>query len=88
MANAFEQILEERTPGLHRRIRYLYDTCGYPIARKIRSPYIADLIYFLMKPLEYLFLIVLYTCDVRPEDRIAVQYPHSRPPVLSRKQEG
>lgn len=88
VANAFEQILEERTPGLHRRIRYLYDTCGYPIARKIRSPYIADLIYFLMKPLEYLFLIVLYTCDVRPEDRIAVQYPHSRPPVLSRKQEG
>lgn len=88
VANAFEQILEERTPGLHRRIRHLYDTCGYPIARKIRSPYVADLIYFLMKPLEYLFLIVLYTCDIRPEDRIAVQYPHSLPPHPSRQSEG
>lgn len=87
VANAFEQILEERTPGLHRRIRHLYDTCGYPIARKIRSPYMADLVYYLMKPLEYLFLIVLYSCDVRPEDRIAVQYPHSLPPVPSCRRE-
>lgn len=75
VANAFEQILEERTPRLHRRIRHLYDTYGFPIARKIRSPYTADLVYILMKPLEYLFLIVLYCCDVNPENRIAVQYP-------------
>ncbi|WP_343073709.1 DUF6688 family protein [Clostridium sp. YIM B02555] len=27
-----------------------------------------------MKPLEWLFLIVLYFCDVNPENRIAVQY--------------
>ena len=34
----------------------------------------ADLIYYLMKPLEWAFLAVLYLTDVRPEDRIAVQY--------------
>ena len=27
-----------------------------------------------MKPLEYLFVIVLYAVEVHPEDRIAMQY--------------
>lgn len=74
VANAFEQLLEEHTPVLHRHIRHFYDTYGFPIARLIHSPYAADTVYFLMKPLEYLFLIVLYICDVNPENRIAVQY--------------
>lgn len=74
IANAFEQILEERTPVFHRKVRHAYDTYGFPIARLIRSPYAADMVYFLMKPLEWLFLLVLYCCDVNPENRIAVQY--------------
>ena len=44
------------------------------LQKLIRSRYTADVIYFLMKPLEWLFLIVLYLTDVNPEDRIAVQY--------------
>ena len=47
---------------------------GFPIAKLIRSPWIADGIYLLMKPLEWLFLAVLYAVDLHPEDRIAVQY--------------
>ncbi len=74
VANAFEQILEERTPRFHRHVRHFYDTYGFPIARLIHSPYVADVIYLLMKPLEWIFLIVLYFCDVNPENRIAVQY--------------
>lgn len=74
IANAFEQILEERTPRLHAAIRGFYDRYGFPLARRIRSPYTADLIYILMKPLEWLFLAVLYLVDVKPENRIAVQY--------------
>lgn len=74
VANAFEQILEERTPRFHRQVRDFYDTYGFPIAKAIHSPYIADVIYFAMKPLEWLFLIVLYFCDVKPENRISVQY--------------
>lgn len=74
VANAFEQILEERTPRLHRAIRRFYDTYGFPVARLIRSRYIADMIYYLMKPLEWMFLTVLYLTDARPEDRIALQY--------------
>lgn len=74
IANAFEQVLEERMPRVHRRVRSFYDTYGFPIAKLIHNRFAADLIYFLMKPLEWLFLIVLYLVDVHPEDRIAVQY--------------
>lgn len=74
IANAFEQVLEERTPGLHRALRHFYDTYGFPVARLIHSKYTADLVYFIMKPLEWIFLCVLYLTDAHPENRIAVQY--------------
>ena len=74
VANAFEQVMEEYTPVFHRHIRKFYDKYGFPVARAIRSPYIADVVYILMKPLEVMFLLVLYTVDVNPENRIAVQY--------------
>ena len=77
VANAFEQILEEHIPLFHRHLRHFYDTYGFPLARMIRSPYTADLIYLIMKPLELLFLLVLYSCDINPENRIAVQYTGS-----------
>ena len=74
IANAFEQVLEERTPGFHRTLRHFYDTYGFPVARLIHSKYTADLVYFIMKPLEWIFLCVLYLTDAHPENRIAVQY--------------
>ncbi len=82
IANAFEQLLEERLPKTHRVIRNFYDKYGYPIAKHIKSPYIADIIWFLMKPLEWFFLITLYLFDVKPENRIAIQYPHSKIPKI------
>ena len=74
VANAFEQVLEERTPRFHRAVRNFYDRYGFPIARLIHSKYIADLVYFIMKPLEWVFLLVLYLTCTDPENRIAVQY--------------
>jgi len=74
VANAFEQLLEERISKIHRIIRYLYDKYGYPFTKNLRSPYIADIIYFLMKPAEWFFLLVLYFFDANPENRIAIQY--------------
>lgn len=81
IANAFEQVLEEKLPRFHKVVRGTYDRIGYPISKKIRSRYIADVIYLLMKPLEWFFLLVLYAVDVRPEDRIALQYPHAPLPA-------
>ena len=74
IANAFEQILEERIPRVHRSVRNFYDTYGYPIACHIKSKYAADLVYIIMKPLEWIFLLVIYMTDKEPENRIATQY--------------
>ncbi|HHG6294229.1 TPA: DUF6688 family protein [Streptococcus suis] len=74
IANAFEQILEERCPRLHRCIRSNYDRYGYPISKHIRNAWQADLIYLIMKPAEWFFLFVIYLHDCQPENRIAGQY--------------
>ena len=74
VANAFEQILEEKLPKTHRAVRKFYDTYGFPVAKLIHSPFAADVVYVLMKPLEWLFLLVLYFTDAKPENRIAIQY--------------
>lgn len=74
IANAFEQILEERVPIFHKHIRYFYDTYGFEVAKLIHNQYTADFIYYIMKPLEWIFLIVIYCFDTKPENRIAVQY--------------
>ena len=74
VANAFEQLLEEKTPRLHRTVRNFYDKYGYPISKWITNPWSADVVYVLMKPLEWLFVTVLYLLDEKPENRICRQY--------------
>ena len=74
IANAFEQVLEEKTPRFHRFLRSNYDRYGYPFAKHIKKKWAMDLIYYLMKPLEWIFLLVLYLVDRKPENRIAMQY--------------
>lgn len=74
IANAFEDLIAEKFPKSHRRIRNFYDKYGYPVSRHITTKTRADIVYIIMKPLEYIFLAVLYMFDTRPENRIAVQY--------------
>lgn len=74
VANAFEQILEERLPHFHKQVRRFYDKFGFPLAKTIRTKMGCDVVYILMKPLEWIFLVVIYFCDAKPENRIAVQY--------------
>ena len=74
IANAFEQILEEKTPKFHRVVRNFYDKYGFPVAKLIKSKTAADIVWFIMKPLEWIFLVVIYMTDVHPEDRIYSQY--------------
>ncbi len=74
IANAFEEVLQEKTPRFHRAVRNFYDRYGFPIAKLIRKKWQADVVYIIMKPLEWIFLAVLYLVDVHPENRIAVQY--------------
>lgn len=74
VANAFEELIQERYPKMHKGIRYFYDRYGYPLSDLITNQYKADMTYLLMKPLEYVFLLTLYLFDKTPENRIALQY--------------
>lgn len=74
VANAFEDLIAERTPRLHKLIRKTYDRIGLPISKYITTKRRSNTVYFIMKPLEWLFLLVLYTFDINPENRIHRQY--------------
>jgi hypothetical protein len=77
VANAFEELLEENFPSVHRVIRRNYDRVGDFIHKDYtpyKNPWLCDLIYLLMKPADWCFLTVLYLCDRKPEERIARQY--------------
>ena len=74
IANAFEDLIKEKTPRFHHFIRYIYDKYGYPLSKHINAAFQADITYILMKPLEWVFLITLYLFDKKPENRINLQY--------------
>ena len=74
VANAFEDLIHERTPKFHKKVRNFYDTHGYPLSNIITTPLRADIVYILMKPLDWIFLLTLYMFDTDPEKRISQQY--------------
>jgi len=74
IANAFEQLIQENAPTLHKVIRGFYDKYGYPLSRKITTAKASNVVYMLMKPLEYFFLMMLYLCSTKPEEKINKQY--------------
>lgn len=77
VSNAFEELIQEKFPKAHRKIRQLYNKVGEMVHRHyhvFNKKEVSDVTYFIMKPLEWMFLLVLYTFDKKPENRIAVQY--------------
>ena len=74
IANAFEDFIKEKLPRFHKAVRSFYDTHGYPLSKHITTPTRADVVYVLMKPFEWCFLVFLYLFDARPEERIGRQY--------------
>ena len=74
IANAFEDLIQEKLPKIHHFIRYIYDKYGYPLSKHINTAVQADITYIIMKPLEWIFLLILYMFDEKPENRIATQY--------------
>ena len=81
VSNAFEDLLQEKLPFLHKSVRQQYNKVGHFIHRYygvFNNKFVSDFIYLLMKPLEWFFVLVLYTFDRKPENRIAKQYISSR----------
>lgn len=78
VANAFEDLIKEKLPRFHKVVRGGYDKYGYPVSKHITTPLRADIVYFIMKPLEWTFLFVLYLFDKDPESRISRQYEYRK----------
>ena len=76
VANAFEELIHDKLPHFHKVVRGGYDKYGYPVSKHITTPLRADILYFLMKPLEWVFVFVLYLFDKDPEKRISRQYEY------------
>ncbi|MCU0425717.1 MAG: hypothetical protein MUF71_08850 [Candidatus Kapabacteria bacterium] len=80
VANAFEEILQERLPRFHAVVRRNYNKVGRGLHKHygvFGNPFVADIIYVLMKPAEWCFTAILYLVDRNPESRIERQYlPH------------
>lgn len=77
VSNAFEELIQEHFPSIHRLIRKQYDKVGDMVHRNYNiysKKWVSDLVYVLMKPAEWCFLLVLYLADRKPEQRIARQY--------------
>lgn len=77
ISNAFEDLIQENLPFLHRQIRQQYNKVGNFIHRYygiFNNRFVSDIIYIFMKPAEWFFLLTLYTFDRKPENRIAKQY--------------
>jgi hypothetical protein len=77
ISNAFEDVIQKKFPKLHKVLRNNYNKVGAMIHKHyhiFERKHVSDLVYVLMKPLEWVFIIFLYTVDRNPENRIAVQY--------------
>lgn len=78
IANAFEEMIRVRYPRMHRKIRKFYDNYGYNLSLKINTSAASNAIYLLMKPLEWVFLVALYSACEKPEKLIARQYLNAK----------
>lgn len=56
VANAFEELIQDKLPRFHKCVRSFYDKHGYPISQHISTKLRADVVYILMKPLEFILL--------------------------------
>jgi len=72
VARKFEQLFKEKFPRLHVVIRFAYDLfskCIYEFSLKHRSntllPYIADFLFIMLKPIEFIMYTILLIYDDR-----------------------
>lgn len=74
IANAFEEIIMNKFPKAHKIIRNFYDKYGYSLSKDINTSFKSNLIYIIMKPIEWIFLILIYLSSNNPEKLINKQY--------------
>ena len=53
-----------------------YDKYGINLAKRINNRKLSNLTYITMKPIEWIFLIILYSFYIKPEEIINNQYKY------------
>ena len=79
VSNAFEELIQVHFPVFHGWVRRRYNRVGSLVHKHyhfFNNRWVADMVYVIMKPLEWMFVLVLYFFDHKPENRIAQQYLH------------
>lgn len=77
VSNAFEDLIQEKLPRIHKVIRSNYNSVGYFTHKYygfFEVKILSDIIYITMKPFELFFITILYLFDTNPENRIEKQY--------------
>jgi hypothetical protein len=88
IANAFEELVQQKLPGTHKVIRHQYNKIGNVVHRHyhiFNNKFVADIVYIVMKPLELFFLLTIYAFDKKPENRIAKQYLNKKDKAILNK---
>lgn len=78
IANAFEDLVRDISPKIHKILRECYDKYGFNISKRITTKRRSNFIYKLMKPFEFFFLLCLYLYYLEPEKMIKKQYVDKR----------
>jgi hypothetical protein len=60
----FEQLLKDSLPNGHRRLRRVYDRIGPQLAAWLANPWLADLAYVSLKPVEWAAILLLWTSSL------------------------
>jgi len=74
VCNAFEELLSERFPLVQKYLRKKYDGLQISIEKWKSVTLVSNLLYLLIKPMEWIFLLTIYFVDPEPERRIYRQY--------------
>lgn len=74
VCNAFEEMLCEKLPRLHKPLRRFYDSLQIPVEKWKRVRLISNFLFFLIKPIEWFGWICLYCFHPDPETKIQKQY--------------
>lgn len=74
VCNAFEQIMEEHIPRIHKPLRKFYDWLQIPIHKWKHNRLLANCLFLFFVPLQKVFFLTLILVDKNPFTRINKQY--------------
>lgn len=74
ICNAFEEWLHQKLPRVHRPLRKFYDGLQIPVEKWKSVKYVSNIMFILIKPLEWFCFLCLYFFQSKPENMIGKQY--------------